>query len=554
MAELKQIPIEKLQPHPDNPRLVLREDVIEGIVAQLKESSVFSEMHAPIVRPVNGHYQIISGHTRHESAKRAQIKIVPCWVEEMTDKEAHMQLVLSNAQGELNALEIGIHAFKAVPPEKGGRGKKGGLSEYADRIGKKQPNVSRYRNAGEVFEAIRNIYNDIWVFGDKAHHLAAIHALPSKTWPDAVAHILKKKKVKGASGKEIEREISAAEVEDSVKAANEALEGVPANLPMYTPETVALKVFTGELSRKAVQDCVTRMLDYLSKVRELNEEKRLRSGAETVEGEIVTGDLQVDSYFAPFDEIISTNDKDEGWPEWIWDVMKIEARTDATNKELQALKASKATVHEEDALSFLRGVEDESVDLLITDPPYATDIDNIAVFAAEWVPLAIQKLKPTGRAYICTGAYPEELAAYAATLTAIDGLTVGVPLVWGYENTIGPAPKRDYKTNIQMIWHAYKADAPDLNTSVLKEKNTLQVISAPDGRTGERWHAWEKPLELASMLVRHALSQAGAFVVDPFAGTGTFLLAAIQQGHIAVGSEINPDMIAIQKERGVANG
>src|SRR5262245_60394512 len=211
MAELKHIPIDQLQPHPDNPRLVLREDVIEGIVAQLKESGEFSEMHAPIVRPLNGHYQILSGHTRHESAKRAEIKTVPCWVEEMSDKDAHMQLVLSNAQGELNALEIGIHAFKAVPLATGGRGKKDGLSAYADRVGKDVANVRRYRNAGEVFESVRNIGIDTQVLGSKAQHLASIHALPLKSWPDAVAHILKKKKVKGASGKDIERDISAAE-------------------------------------------------------------------------------------------------------------------------------------------------------------------------------------------------------------------------------------------------------------------------------------------------------------------------------------------------------
>jgi hypothetical protein len=46
-----------------------------------------------------------------------------------------MALVTSNAQGELDPLEIGIHAFEAVPISKGGKGKKGGVSEYAEKIG-----------------------------------------------------------------------------------------------------------------------------------------------------------------------------------------------------------------------------------------------------------------------------------------------------------------------------------------------------------------------------------------------------------------------------------
>ena len=42
-------------------------------------------------------------------------------------------------------------------------------------------------------------------------------------------------------------------------------------------------------------------------------------------------------------------------------------------------------------------------DLLITDPPYMTDVDDVETFAKEWLPLALSRIKPTGRAYICIG-------------------------------------------------------------------------------------------------------------------------------------------------------
>src|SRR5262249_15792625 len=155
MAELKHIPIDQLKPHPDNPRLVLREDTIETIVAQLKESGVFEQEHAPLVRPLNGHYQIVSGHTRHESAKRAELILIPCWVKEMSDQEAYMQLVLSNAQGELAPLEMGIHAYNCVELQKNG-----GLSAYADKVGKKQNYISELRMAGEVFEEVNKSIGD----------------------------------------------------------------------------------------------------------------------------------------------------------------------------------------------------------------------------------------------------------------------------------------------------------------------------------------------------------------------------------------------------------
>jgi hypothetical protein len=60
------------------------------------------------------------------------------------------------------------------------------------------------------------------------------------------------------------------------------------------------------------------------------------------------------------------------------------------------------------ALELLATISPESVDLLLTDPPYMTDVPDIAAFAAEWVPPAIATLKRSGRAYICTGSYRQE--------------------------------------------------------------------------------------------------------------------------------------------------
>jgi hypothetical protein len=42
--------------------------------------------------------------------------------------------------------------------------------------------------------------------------------------------------------------------------------------------------------------------------------------------------------------------------------------------------------------------DQESCDLLLTDPPYATDLDDVFAFAEAWLPAALTKVKPTGRA------------------------------------------------------------------------------------------------------------------------------------------------------------
>jgi hypothetical protein len=80
-------------------------------------------------------------------------------------------------------LEIGLHALKAVPKEKGGRGKKGGLSEYAARIGKSKQYLSQLLDTARVLDSLKGQV-DLTVFLDKAQHLSAIHKEDDRElWP-----------------------------------------------------------------------------------------------------------------------------------------------------------------------------------------------------------------------------------------------------------------------------------------------------------------------------------------------------------------------------------
>lgn len=213
-------------------------------------------------------------------------------------------------------------------------------------------------------------------------------------------------------------------------------------------------------------------------------------------------------------------------------------------------KGGTATIIEQDALSFLASLADGGIDLLLTDPPYMTDVPDIAAFAREWVPLALSKVKATGRAYICTGAYPEELQAYLSVLLGQQTMTLGGILVWTYRNTLGPAPTHVYKNNWQAIFYLYGAAAPALNCPLMEEQFSVHDISAPDGRVGDRYHTWQKPDDLAERLIRHS-TEPGATVIDPFAGTGTFVKVAGGLGRHGLGAEHSRDMLAICIKRGV---
>lgn len=231
---------------------------------------------------------------------------------------------------------------------------------------------------------------------------------------------------------------------------------------------------------------------------------------------------------------------------WVVKSLQQEAEKEKV-ADLARIAGERAEVTLVDHLEFLRSIPVESADLLLTDPPYMTDVKDIESFAAEWVPLALSRLKKTGRAYICTGAYPQELAAYLAADTL--DFTLANVLVWTYRNTLGPSPLLDYKLNWQAIFYLRGPDAPALNSPKMTEQFSVQDINAPDARMGDRFHTWQKPDELAERFIRHS-TEEGQLVIDPFVGTGTFLLVAARLQRKAKGSEVDPMMLEIAEKRG----
>ena len=193
---ISNVKLDRLQPHPKNPRLALREDVISGIVAGL--SSGFHPAHALQVWPSGDVFTILSGHHRAEGAKRAGLDEVPCWIrDDLTEDEAFMFLVTDNNQGELSPLEIGLHALEYVEKSTGGRGVSGeGLAVYASAIGKSAARITQVRQAAEVHKLLSQLNSfasdQLSALIGKAEHLTSIHKAPASIWPILVSALLSK--------------------------------------------------------------------------------------------------------------------------------------------------------------------------------------------------------------------------------------------------------------------------------------------------------------------------------------------------------------------------
>ena len=211
----------------------------------------------------------------------------------------------------------------------------------------------------------------------------------------------------------------------------------------------------------------------------------------------------------------------------------------------QATEENKPILHIGNGIGF---VPDVKYDLLLTDPPYSTDVDNIDDFVGSWLFNALDGVKDTGFAYIFIGAYPQEVRAYLNAKIP-DHVKFEQILVWTYKNTLGNNPKDRYKLNYQDCLFFRGVNAPNLDCPLTSEQWAVQEINAPDGRQGDRYHAWQKPMEIAERFIRHS-TKAGDIVFDPFACTGTFLLASAKLGRRAYGFEINPDNANIAIQRG----
>lgn len=213
-------------------------------------------------------------------------------------------------------------------------------------------------------------------------------------------------------------------------------------------------------------------------------------------------------------------------------------------------ESGSASIYRESATDLL--AREIDIDLLLTDPPFSTDLDQpIGEFVDSWLPVALDKMASTGRAYIFFGAYPEEVVAYLSALSDhswVHGLQL---LGWTYRNMMGPDKKMGYQQNWQAIAYAHGPDAPAIASDQLSEKYSIHLVNHPaDGRGLERVHKWQKPNDLAEMFIRHS-TERGQLVVDPFAGSGTFLAAAARLGRNAVGADVDPSAFQICEGRGV---
>jgi site-specific DNA-methyltransferase (adenine-specific) len=250
------------------------------------------------------------------------------------------------------------------------------------------------------------------------------------------------------------------------------------------------------------------------------------------------------------------------------------------------IRTSLGALYNSDAIDWIAGLPSGSADLVFADPPYNigretwdsfdSDLDYLR-FTEQWVAHCARVLKPTGSAYVC--GFSEVLADIKPVVAK--HFSSCRWLVWHYRNKANLG--RDWGRSHESILHVRKADfslnvdgaRTAYNAHTLRYPAHPQAASSRYGKKSYVWrphplgakprdvfevptltngmrektpHPTQKPLELVRRLVA-AATHRGSLVIDPFAGSGTTLVACEALGQSWLACEKDPDYCRLAAAR-----
>jgi ParB family chromosome partitioning protein len=95
---VRQVPTERVDPNPDQPRLAMDQDSLDDLASSVREHGILQPI---LVRPAaGGRYQIVAGERRWRAARMAGLDTVPALIEELDDETALEISIIENLQRE----------------------------------------------------------------------------------------------------------------------------------------------------------------------------------------------------------------------------------------------------------------------------------------------------------------------------------------------------------------------------------------------------------------------------------------------------------------------
>lgn len=216
-----------------------------------------------------------------------------------------------------------------------------------------------------------------------------------------------------------------------------------------------------------------------------------------------------------------------------------------------------------DCLELMKSIPDESVNLILTDPPYKItargnggnsggmfqkkEVNNGKVFKIndleieDWLPEFYRVLKDDTHCYIMTN--NKNITHY---LSVIDSSPFHFikNLIWVKDNKI---MGQTYMSQFEYVIMLRKGKHKRINDC--GQSDVLQIPNKKmKNLEGKTIHDTEKPVKLNEILIANS-SNEGETVLDPFMGVGSCGVACVDTNRNFIGIELDKEYYNIAKKR-----
>jgi len=231
-----------------------------------------------------------------------------------------------------------------------------------------------------------------------------------------------------------------------------------------------------------------------------------------------------------------------------------------------------------DSLEIMKKMPDESVDLVITDPPFNIGKDYGGVYkdkkkfgeyidwCEKWLTECIRLLKKDGSLYLFN--YPENNAYILPFLQR--NITFKRWMTWHYPTNTGHSKSNFTRTQHSILFctkngkHKFnKRDIAEPYKNPTDKRIQERLRNGSNGKTpydvfhfnlvknvskDKTPHPCQIPVPLLKIFIK-ASSNKGDWILDPFAGSFSTCAAAKELGRNSIGIDINPKYVEIGKDR-----
>jgi DNA modification methylase len=232
---------------------------------------------------------------------------------------------------------------------------------------------------------------------------------------------------------------------------------------------------------------------------------------------------------------------------------------------------NKINILQGDAIELFRGIETNSVDLIIADPPYNLGKDygnnhdmkgfeDYLNFSRAWLNEAYRVLKTTGTIYVFMGV---RFISYLYDMMDRElKMFFNSWICWHYTQGMGKKIGFSPRHDDILIFNKSQKFTFNLDEVKVPQKYYRARNNMRGANPGDVWkfshvhycnpnrqkHPTQKPEGLIERMVL-ASSNFDDMVLDPFSGSGTTLRVCQQLNRNGIGFELNPDFVEMTKER-----